>query len=144
MPVPHCLPFDVEVGAPEPDADGAGDGVAEGSRGPELGEEKIILDAAAEFFGLGAGRVHEGVVDDAALFVDSQVDGGVGFTERDRGHVFHHRLGIEHGRDVADARGFVGGVGRSECRNQGAEQKHGRADTAGKGQGQRAHKVGQT
>ena len=48
------LAFDVEVGAAEPDADGAGDGVAESGRGPEFGEEQIILDAAAEFFGLGA------------------------------------------------------------------------------------------
>src|ERR1700675_578225 len=67
--------FDV-AGIVERNPDRAGDRLAKGGGGPELGEQQVVFDPAAQLLGL-AGRADDRIIHDAALIVDVQVYDGI-------------------------------------------------------------------
>src|SRR5580698_8037705 len=77
------LSANVDTIAAEGDANGSGHAAAERRRGPEFGEQQVVLNFAAKFFALLAGRAHDAKADDLALVVELQIHNRIMVGESD-------------------------------------------------------------
>src|SRR5580698_4511303 len=82
------LSANVDTIVAEGDANGSGYAAAERRRGPEFGEQQVVLNLPAQFVVLLAGRAHDVKADDLALVVELQIHHGIMVGESDRSGAF--------------------------------------------------------
>lgn len=129
----QALAFNFDMAATKLQPDGAGGGdtaVGAGIRRQrgrlEARKQQAVLDAAMDGVDVSS-RLDDGVIHDASLLIDAQVDNGIGRSKADRSDAFEHGPREQHARHIRGRNR----PGMRERGRQRGEKQHGRGNPAG-------------